>query len=251
MTVRRTFVVTMTLLCVASASASAHQATHVGRTCRGPRLKGLTLTVARTRAAHAGCRLRVKGAALEDARIQTVERQSPRPGRRSASVTVWLNPITVKANEQPPNGQAAPGSSAPQAPPGASPLPSAPPECWGSAEYGPEISEPFLTAGPTELVSGFYLDGGPPVSFSAPNCERPAQPPWAGTVEVMSAGGAVVATQTSEKGHFAEILLPAGSYTIVGTFERAIINGARAKLTESVVIPAGYTVRQDFILNIP
>ena len=46
-----------------------------GGTCRVPRLTGLTLTVARKRAADAGCTLRVKGARLEQAAIQTVERQ--------------------------------------------------------------------------------------------------------------------------------------------------------------------------------
>ena len=74
----------------------------------------------------------------------------------------------------------------------------------------------------------------------------------------MSAGGEVVATQTSEDGHFVEIPLPAGSYTITGTFLKATICTGWAtetcvhpKETESVVIPAGYTVRQDFVLQIP
>lgn len=188
----------------------------MGSTCRVPRLIGLTLSVARERAAHAGCALRVKGAALEQARIQTVERQSPPAGGHASSVTVWLNPF-----------------------------------CHGSAAYGPGLDEPVLTPGPTELVSGFYLDGGPLERFSDPGCKRPAPAPAAGTVEVVNASGTVVATQTSTYGYFAEIPLPAGSYTITGTFLDASINGVHPKSSESVVIPPGNTVRQDFVLNVP
>jgi hypothetical protein len=188
----------------------------MGSECRVPRLTGLTLTVARERASHAGCTLRVKGAALEQARIQTVERQSPAAGGHSSSVTVWLNPF-----------------------------------CHGSAAHGPGLKEPVVTAGPTKLVSGFYLVGGPNARFSDPGCKRSAPPPGAGTVEVTNASGAVVATQTSTSGHFAEIPLPAGSYTITGTFLDATNNGVHPKNTESVVIPPGHTVRQDFFLDIP
>jgi hypothetical protein len=67
----------------------------------------------------------------------------------------------------------------------------------------------------------------------------------------MNASGAIVATRTSEDGHFAEIALPPGSYTIIGTFLGATVNGAHPKRTESVEIRAGYTVRQDFSLSIP
>jgi hypothetical protein len=112
-----------------------------------------------------------------------------------------------------------------------------------------------VTTGPTELVSGFYLDGGPPAAFSAPHCALPEPRPDAGTVEVLNAGGTVVATKTSIRGHFVEIALPAGSYTIRGTFLNA--SGCCSPglghfvKTESVVIPPGDTVRQDFVLSIP
>lgn len=181
-----------------------------------PRLTGLTLTVARERAAHASCRLRVKGAVREEAAVQTVERQSPAHGRRSSNVTVWLNPL-----------------------------------CHGGAAYGPGLQEPVVTQGPAELVSGFYLDGGPLVVFSDRGCKRPAPIPDAGMVEVTSASGAVVATQTSTRGHLVEIPLPPGSYTITGTFLDATINGVNPKQSESVVIPSGETVREDFFLSVP
>jgi hypothetical protein len=212
----RTFVVAVTVLSVAAVSAPARSATRVRSACRVPRITGLTLTVARERAARAGCTLRVKGAALKQSRIQTVDRQSPAAGRRASSVTVWLNPF-----------------------------------CLGSAAYGPGLTEPVVRPGPTELVSGFYLDGGPLARFSDPGCKRPAPPPGAGIVEVMNpTTGAVVATQTSERGRLVKIPLPAGSYTIRGTFRDATINGVHPHETESVVIPPGRTVRQDFFLSI-
>jgi hypothetical protein len=213
---RCALVVAVTALFVASASAFAHSPTQQGGKCRVPRLTGLTLTAARKRAAHAGCKLRVKGARLEEAAIQTIERQAPSARGRAVDVTVWINP-----------------------------------SCRREADYAPEIKEPVVTPGPTELVSGFYLVGGPDDRrFSTPGCRLPAPPPGSGTVEVLNANGAVVATPTSEYGHFVEIPLPPGSYTIIGTFLAATINGVHPKHTESVVIPAGNTVRQDFFLNI-
>jgi hypothetical protein len=200
---------------VSSMSAFARQTARAANPCRVPRLTGLTLEVARGRAAHAGCALRVKGARLERAREQTIARQSPAAGRHRSKVTVWLNPL-----------------------------------CHGSAAYGPGIHEPRVTPGPTELVSGFYLNGGPHTTFSTPHCKRPEPRPGAGTVEVLNASGGVVAAKTSTARHFVEIRLAAGSYTIRGTFLGASINGAHPSKTEWVVIPAGHTVRQDFFLDI-
>jgi hypothetical protein len=209
--------VTAVLLCAVPGNAAAGQVKTERRGCHVPRLTGLTLFAARERAAHAHCKLRVKGASRENADIQTVERQSPARGGHSSSVTVWLNPL-----------------------------------CRGGAVYAPTFNEQLLTPGPTELISGFFLVGGPLRRwFSAPGCKRPAPSPGAGTVEVTNASGAVVARQTSTSGHFVEIPLPAGSYTITGTFLNAITNGVHPQHSESIVIPPGHSVRQDFFLNIP
>ena len=109
-----------------------------------------------------------------------------------------------------------------------------------------------MTPGPTELVSGFYLVGGPDSRrFSTPGCRLPEPPPGSGTVEVLNASGALVAMQTSGYGHFVEIPLPPGTYTANGTFLGATVNGVHPKEAESVVIPPGRTVRQDFFLSIP
>ena len=245
---RRLFVVAVAVICVALAG-SASASGRAGSVCRVPRLKGLTLTIARIRATHAGCRLRVAGGALETAGTETVERQSPGARARASRVTVWLKAAAVRT------GAASDGGARPQAPqasPQAPPSPPAEPQepCIGSAAYVPEITEPLITPGPTELVSGFYFDGGPAVRFSAPGCKRPAPSPGEGTVEVMSASGALVATQTSERGHFVEIPLPPGSYTVTGTFLDATINGVHPRETEHVVIQPGYSTRQDFVLQI-
>ncbi len=65
-----------------------------------------------------------------------------------------------------------------------------------------------------------------------------------------NASGAVVATDTSVAGQFVEIPLPAGSYTIRGTFLGAASNGAHPIQSRALVVPAGHTVRQDFLLSI-
>lgn len=206
----------VTTLALVAVSASARPAARVSRACEVPRLTGVTFAAAATRAAHAGCSLHVRGATLEDRAIQTVARQSPEHGGRATKVVLWLNPL-----------------------------------CAGSVAYGPDLTEPLLTAGPTELRSGFYLVGGPLQRFSSAGCKRPAPSPQAGTVEVMNAAGALVATQTSTDGHFIEIPLAAGSYTVKGTFADASVNGLHPRKAESLVIPPGHTVRQDFFLDVP
>jgi hypothetical protein len=262
--IRRAVVVAVAVLGVASVSAATAFA-HTGSVCRVPRLKGLTLTVARVRVAHAGCRLRVSGAALKDAGTQTVARQSPGADARSSNVTVWLNPVAAKKNEGSQDQQAAP-VAAPAQP---KPQPTAPqpetPTCAaeglpvsGSRIPNPELEGPFVnphvTPGPTELVGGFYLDGGP---ARPRGCEWPAPTPDRGTVEVTNASGEVVATQTSEEGHFVEIPLPPGTYTITSTFVSATFcvgagtaNCVHPTETYPVTITAGYTVRKDFVVQI-
>lgn len=205
------------LACGASTGTPGSAAASSGRACHAPLLEGLTFKLARAIAGRAGCRIRVTGNPLALARIQTVARQSPAAGGVTSTVTVWLDRACRKG---------------------------------GSAV--PEIREPALARGPTKLVSGFYVEGGPPPHyFSAPKCPRhPEPPPAAGTVEVLDASGALVATQTSVARQFVEIPLPAGSYTIRGTFLSATVGGTHPIKTESVLIPAGRTVRQDFLLSV-
>ncbi len=77
-----------------------------------------------------------------------------------------------------------------------------------------------MTPGPTALVSGFFVVGGPAIPFSDPHCWRPAPTPGAGTVAVTNPSGGVVATQTSVAGVLVKIPLAPGTYTITGNIPR-------------------------------
>ena len=202
----------------ASIGALSGEAAASGASCHAPLLEGLTYKLARVIVERAGCKIRVKGSGVTKARIQTVTRQAPAAGAVASSVTVWLDRACPKGEL-----------------------------------HTPEIHEPHVTAGPTKLISGFYVTSGKPTKyFSAPKCPRHPEPsPAAGTVEVLDATGAVVATQTSVAGQFDEIPLPAGSYAIRGTFLGTTVNGVHPQKSESVVITAGHTVRQDFVLSVP
>jgi hypothetical protein len=125
------------------------------------------------------------------------------------------------------------------------------PFCSGTAAYPPAIKEPLVTAGPTELVSGFFIVGGPLTLFSRPHCSRPPPVTGAGSVAVTDASGVVVARQTSARGQLVKIPLPPGTYTVSGTFRDAGFNGVHPEKTQQVTIPPADTVRQDFFLDVP
>ena len=197
------------LLTIGSASGSAPAAP--GGRCRVPALRGLTLDRARRRAADAGCRLHRRGARLQDPSIQTIRRQLPAGGARAALVVVTLNPL-----------------------------------CYRTGLVGPPAGEPLLTSGPTELVSGIYLEGGPLILYSAPRCRHPAGIPVAGTITVRRAGGPIVSAVRVAQGGLATITLPAGHYDVSGVAH----DGGRT-LAAAVVIPPGETVRQDVAIPVP
>jgi len=191
---------------------------HRAAMCRAPRVTGLVLGVAREHAAKAGCSLRLMGAPVQRATMQTISRQSPRPGGHARVITVWVNPL-----------------------------------CSGSAARGPGLSEPFVTSGPTELVSGLYLAGGPLRHWSEPRCDARVGTPGAGTITVSNAAGTiVVATQSVTEGKLARIPLAPGAYTLTGTFANATSNGQQIRTRPQIAtIPRGETVRQDVVESIP
>jgi hypothetical protein len=196
------------------AAAAPHRAADL--TCRAPRLIGLTLARAEAQARRAGCRLRLVGAHVKQARIQTIGRQSPRVEHAAPTITVWLNPL-----------------------------------CFGETVYPPAIKEPTLSPGSPALITGFYLSGGPAAIFSTPGCRRSPPVPGAGSVVVTNATGAVVASAHTPRGRLLMIPLVPGTYTVAGTFGNAAINGQQPDMTEQVLIPPGETVRQDFLLSVP
>ena len=217
-------VVTVAAGNAAPPTLAAHTRRHASDPCRAPELAGLTLKKARVLAAHAGCKIRVVSGAGKvrhaTGRIpqleseQLIARQVPRAGGQSQSISVSLVPLCAQ-------------SALPGAPPG----------------------EPFVTAGPTELLSGLYLAGGP-LAFR-PRCLRGVPSP--GTITVVDpASGVTVASATVARGRLATIPLAPGSYTIEGQFGNATTNGVPIQTgPQTVTIPAGMTVRQDLGVGVP
>jgi hypothetical protein len=197
---------------------SAALRSNVGLQCRVPKLKGLTVRQAHRRAARSHCRLRVLGAAVKLAAIQTIARQDPSAGRTAGSVTVWVNPL-----------------------------------CFRSALSGPPPGEPIVRTGPTRLLSGLFVIGGPLVQFSTPRCAFAPERSWAGTITVVNpATNAIVATRRVTAGRLASFDPTSGEYTIEGLFAKAFVNGARMHaIPQRVNVPAGKTVRQDVIVPVP
>jgi hypothetical protein len=146
--------------------------------------------------------------------MQLVARQKPAAARQRRSINVWLVPL-----------------------------------CAQSAAPGPPAGEPIVTAGPTELASGVFLDGGPLVL--RPTCLPGTPSP--GTITIVNpTTAATVARSTVATGKLATFPLPPGTYTIQGTLANATSDGAPIRTRpQTVTIPAGMTVRQDTVADIP
>jgi hypothetical protein len=190
----------------------AHAHSHAPRDCRVPSLTGLTLVRARARAARAGCAVRTRAVQAPGAQPwQRIVQQSPTAGTSARRISVWLAPRCPK-----------PGPTAPLA------------------------HEPFATAGPTELISGFYVVGGP----ATPPWVCPRVPePLADTITIIdTATGATVATETVGQGELASIPVAPGTYTVRATPP----GNLRPTIAQrTVTIAAATTVRQDFFADVP
>jgi len=208
------------------AIAAARGVSGVRNGCRQvPQLTGLTLAKARRVAARSGCRIRVAGAPIlgpsgQPVRISGAEdqrriaSQARRTGGRGESIAVWLVA-----------------------------------ECAEMGAPGPPSGEPLVKVGPTELVSGLFVAGGPFEIFPGP-CRHGI--PEAGTIAVIDgASGARIASVAVATGHLATIPLAPGTYTVDGTFAAATVNGVSMTSSSSVTIPAGRTVRQDVVASVP
>lgn len=186
------------------------------RVCRVPNLVGLTLSEARVRAGQSGCAVRTRDVQGPGPRPQQrIVQQAPLAGHRAHAISVWLVPRCPK-----------PGPTAPL------------------------THEPSETAGPTELISGIYLSGGP----ATPPWVCPRVPaPSAGTISVVNpATGATVVNADVVQGQLATIPLAPGTYTIEGTDSDAHSNGIAMRAgPQTVTIPAGMTVRQDIFVSVP
>lgn len=105
--------------------------------------------------------------------------------------------------------------------------------------------EPVYRAGPTELVSGLYIQGGP---VPPPPCKPKPRGPYAGTITVANAAtGNTVATKTVRDGHLAHIPLAPGKYRVSGEFT----GGGSTSYSPTVNVRQGYKVRQDVFEDVP
>lgn len=188
------------------AAASAHA------TCHVPRLTGLTVHAARSRARVAGCQLRLTGAAVKIATVQTVRTQSVRPGLHAVVVSVAVNPL-----------------------------------CSGPAGLGPPSGEPIEKPGATELISGLFVEGGPLIFRSAPVCKALVGKSTGGTITVTNSVGTVIANNTAlSAGQLLYVNVQPGTYTVSGK-----LSGGTAIGPITVTVPAGEIVRQDLVLEAP
>ena len=106
-------------------------------------------------------------------------------------------------------------------------------------------NEPVYRTGPTELVSGLYIQGG---AIPPPPCKPKPRGPYAGTITVTDASsGNVVVTKSVRNGHLAHIPLPPGSYKVSGRIK----GGGSASQSPTVTIKQGYKTRQDLFEDVP
>jgi hypothetical protein len=203
--------VTATVVAAVTVASAATPTARRPPGCVTPRLVGMTERVAVRRADAAGCVVHLDGARLKQATVQTIAAQTPAPGTRSDAVRLTLNPL-----------------------------------CVGSALAGPPHDE-GIRPGPTELITGLYVVGGPALPYSSPHCRRQPGQPAPGTIDVLDpAGGAVVATRTVKRGRLMRFRLAPGRYQVSGRDSQGVKIFAR-----SFTIRTGYTTRRYVIEPVP
>jgi hypothetical protein len=105
-------------------------------------------------------------------------------------------------------------------------------------------NEPVYRSGPTALVSGLYIQGGP---LPPPPCKPQPRGPYAGTIRVTNPRtGSTVARRSVKNGHLAHIRLPAGRYDVTGHF-----SGGTTTPAVKVRVKTGRKVRQDVFEDVP
>lgn len=176
------------LAALAAAALPASTAAGAGTSgCIAPQVVGVSLSMARHALEASGCAVNTRQLpphgpfvtpASPDPR-QLVGSQSPQAGSQTGQVTVSLRPLCAQ----------------PQAP-------------------GPPTSGPIASKGPSELVAGMFLQGGP--LLTAPSCRRGT--PSAGTLTVTGASGQIVAHRAVRDGRFGVFPLKPGRYTLLGSF---------------------------------
>jgi hypothetical protein len=180
--------------------------------CHAPRMTGLTVSAARSRARTAGCRLRFDGARVQTPTIQTIRRQSVPPGRVATAVTLDVNPL-----------------------------------CGGAINPGAPPGEPIIKSGTPELITGLFVAGGAYIERSAPDCKNIVGTSSAGTITVTNSVGSVIADNVAvSAGALLSVNVSPGAYTVSGVF-----SGGNKVGPIQVTVGADQIVRQDLVLDVP
>jgi hypothetical protein len=185
------------------------------RRCTVPDVVGVNLGMARRAIASSGCSVLVRQLPAHGSFVtpaspdqrQIVASQSPRSGATASAVIVRLEPL-----------------------------------CRQPAQPGPDPRAAGTKKGPTELIVGMFLRGGP--LQTAPRCRRGTTS--AGTLTVATPAGHVVAQHAVRQGRFAVFPLKPGAYVLSGVFAA----GAHPP-PQQVTIAAHRTTRLNLTADIP
>ncbi len=203
-----------TLAAAAALSGALAPAGAAQQGCIAPDLLGVSLAKARHALAASGCALQLRQLpghghfvtpSSPDER-QLVGAQRPPRGARAQSVTLWLKPL-----------------------------------CSQTAAPGPETPGPTTEGGPTELVAGLFLKGGP--LRLGPRCRHPSTA--GGTLTVATTSGEIVASRTVTAGGFAVFPLKPGRYVVTGS------TGASRPQPQHATVTAKHLTRLNLVAPLP
>jgi hypothetical protein len=121
------------------------------------------------------------------------------------------------------------------------------PLCESAGLPGPPPGEPIIKAGPTELITGLFIEGGPLVLRSAPVCKKIVGKSSGGTITITNSVGSIIANNmTLTAGQLLYVNVQPGAYTVSGVFSGGLKSGPI-----TVNVPSGDVVRQDVVLDVP
>jgi hypothetical protein len=97
------------------------------------------------------------------------------------------------------------------------------------------------------LIAGLFIEGGAFIERSAPNCKDLVGKSTSGTITITNSVGTVFANNMAlSAGQLLYVNVPAGTYTIAGTF-----SGGMKASPVTVSVAANQIVRQDLVLDVP
>jgi hypothetical protein len=210
--------VSLALAAVASGALPGATAAAPGQQgCVAPDVVGVSLAMARQALSASGCAVQVRQLPAHGQFVtpgspdgrQIVATQSPPAGGHAGGVRISLQPL-----------------------------------CAQPAQPGPDARGPTSSQGPTELVSGLFLAGGP--VLTSPHCRHGV--PSNGVLTVTTAGGHQVARRAVHAGRFGVFPLKPGAYMLVGTLSGPA--GERQLAPQPVKIEAHRTTHLNLVAEV-